>query len=306
MISYESLGMGKTSKYQLLDSGNGRRLEQVGGVRLIRPAAQAIWSPSLDKSEWQQATAEFIRRSDGNGSWKVSKGQKLPEQWQVEVSERVNALIRPTDFGHLGLFAEHHHQKPLISAIEQAQKVSGKPLKVLNLFGYTGIPTLELAHTGAELTHVDASKASVNWARENLAVSKLQQSSIRWIVEDVVKYVARLVRRGEKFAAILLDPPSFGRGTKNEVWKLEEHLPGLLEQLKLLIDDDHFAFFQISAHSQTTSAQVLRNLLVQGLGVSLTAVECGEMSIPAASRKSFELPCGAFARTFLSPSQKVV
>ncbi|MDD9950293.1 MAG: class I SAM-dependent methyltransferase [Zetaproteobacteria bacterium] len=282
--------------YQLLDSGHGRKLEQFGPVRLIRPSAQALWRPQQSAQMWKSSAAEFVRKSDGHGKWCVSPGCKLPQEWKMQVSAQVSVLVRPTDFGHLGLFPEHHGQKALQSAVVGLRNRGCAQVRILNLFGYTGIPTLELAAAGAHLTHVDASKASVQWAKENQQLSGLQDAPVRWIVDDVGKYVARLVRRQEKFSGILLDPPSFGRGTKNEVWKIEEHLLSLLEQLAQLIDWDHFAFFQLSAHSQSTSAEVLSRLLAQGLSRPVERIHRGEMVVRAATSGTWDLPCGAYAR----------
>lgn len=284
------------SSYELVDSGHFRKLEKVGPYILIRPSAQAVWAPRLSKQHWSKADAEFKRYKNGDGKWHF-KGAKLPSQWAVNLGN-LTYEIKLTDFGHLGVFPEHHNNQLLKQAIFK-KKQSGKPFRLLNLFAYTGAVTLFGASHGAEVVHVDASKTSVAWARQNAQLSGLEQSPIRWIVEDAKKFVARELRRSQVYDGIVLDPPSFGRGTKNEVWKIEDDLLKLLEDLKGLQSDD-FSFMQLSSHSLGFTPIVLKNVLNQFTpeGYSM----CFEMCI-SEKESQRQLPSGC-AAVFLSDRAK--
>jgi 23S rRNA (cytosine1962-C5)-methyltransferase len=240
--------------YKLIDSGFFQKLEQVGPYRIVRPSAQAVWAPRLDKPEWK-ADARFERYSGGDGKWTFFND--LPKSWNISVPSG-EMVVKPTDFGHLGIFAE---QESNWSQLTQLVKASGNPeMNVLNLFAYTGGSTLAAARGGAKVVHLDASKTSVSWARENAEAAGLKDHPIRWITDDVSKFVSREVRRGSRYHGIILDPPSFGRGPKGEGWKIEDDLLGLLKDLRQILAED-FSFVLLSAHSQGYTPLALENLL---------------------------------------------
>ncbi|MFK7827350.1 MAG: class I SAM-dependent methyltransferase [Oligoflexales bacterium] len=280
--------MNKAS-YRLIDSGNFRRLDKLGPYYLIRPSLQAVWSPLAPQSEWKKADAEFIRGKHGDGSWKLYN-KDLPNEWTISASNKLKMIIRLTDFGHLGIFPEHHQNTDLCDAI--ANHLKAKPsFKLLNLFAYTGAVSLLGASMGAEVTHVDASKTSVSWARDNGKMHS-EELKIRWIIEDVKKFIAREVRRKSKYHGIVLDPPSFGRGTKGEVWKIEDDLVPLLNQIQEL-QDEQFSFLQLSAHSPGFTPLALHNLL-KPVCPKNGEIIFSEMSVKAQTG-NIELPSGARA-----------
>jgi 23S rRNA (cytosine1962-C5)-methyltransferase len=221
--------------YALLDSGNGRKLERFGRFTVDRPEAQAMWQPAGEPDPWRRANAVFRgfarEEEDGEGGrWKSQ--QPLPESWPLEVLG-VTALCRLTNFRHLGLFPE---QLPLWQwMLGELGKVEERPMRVLNLFAYTGVASLIAAKAGAEVTHLDASKRAIAWAKENQQQSGLARASIRWILEDARKFVARELRRGKAYHAILIDPPKFGRGPAGEVWDVFTHLAPLLRDCAALL-----------------------------------------------------------------------
>jgi 23S rRNA (cytosine1962-C5)-methyltransferase len=245
--------------YRLIDCGNFQKLEQVGPWRLVRPAAQAVWRPRLGNDEWQKVDAVFTRFSGGDGKWTI-KNKKLPEQWTIDIASIGKLVIRPTEFGHLGIFPEQHPNWERMAKLVSERTKSGAELKVLNLFAYTGGSSLACARAGAQVVHLDASKTSVAWARENAEASGLGEKPVRWIVDDVQKFVAREVRRDSKYHGIILDPPSYGRGTKGETWNIETMLPELLDELKKILADD-FSFILLSSHSNGYTPLALTNLL---------------------------------------------
>ncbi|MEM8748694.1 MAG: class I SAM-dependent methyltransferase [Pseudomonadota bacterium] len=222
------------SDYALIDSGNGEKLEQYGALTIRRPEGQALWRPSLPAERWEAADAIFTGDTDeeGQGRWHYPSGH-LPETWPI----RFDGLAyhgRFTSFRHTGVFPEQAaHWRSLEQAINQARQ-TGRPVRMLNLFGYTGLASLVAARAGAEVTHVDASKKAVGWAKENQALAGLEDKPIRWIIDDAVKFCAREVRRGSRYDVILLDPPAYGRGPKGEVWQLFEHLPHMLDLVRAL------------------------------------------------------------------------
>jgi 23S rRNA (cytosine1962-C5)-methyltransferase len=249
--------MNHQQQYTLLDSGNFAKLEQLGPYRIVRPAAQAVWQPSLPAKEWQNVAAKFTRGSKGEGSWHTLE-EKLPNSWALSIAG-VSMEIRLTDFGHIGIFPEHH-AAPRLQHTIKSFTASGKQFKLLNLFAYTGALTLLAAEWGAAVVHLDASRKSVAWARHNAELNQLSDKPIRWIVDDVKKFVAKEVRRGSVYDGIILDPPSFGRGTNNELWQIEDDLVPLLKELGQLRSKD-FAFMQLSCHTPGYTPLVLRNLL---------------------------------------------
>lgn len=283
--------------YQLLDSGGFQKLEQVGPYRFVRPAAQAVWRPRLPADEWARVDAIFTRFSGGDGRWEV-RNRKLPEHWLLEVPGLGALRLRLTDFGHLGIFPEQYDNWLRLTRLIEERKASvlGGELRVLNLFAYTGGSTLAAARGGASVAHVDASKTSVAWARENAEVAGLAQKPVRWLVDDVQKFVARELRRGSKYHGIILDPPSYGRGPRGEAWKIEEMLPKLLEDLRQLLADD-FVFFLLSGHSAGYTPVALTNLLADVVDPTTGKFDAAEMlvteTVSGAGGFRRQLPSGA-------------
>lgn len=243
--------------YQLIDSGNFLKLEQVGPYRLVRPAASAAWEPRLLPNEWQKYDALFERYENGNGEWKL-KNNEIKKPWIISIAD-IQFVIKLTSFGHLGVFPEQLENWLQIRKLIQSRSSA---TKVLNLFAYTGGSTLICTQAGAEVVHLDSSKASVTWARENSKASGLESKPIRWLIDDVTDFVKKEIRRGSKYHGIILDPPSYGRGPNKELWKIEEHLTPLLKNLKKLISDD-FLFILLSCHSQGYTPITLKNQLEQ-------------------------------------------
>ena len=242
MSSYPS----EEFEYQLLDTGSFQKLEQFGPHRFCRPAPQALWPKSLPKSEWNTAEGEYkyFKSKDTGGEWKLFT--KLPENGGQIKFQHLICKIQPTGFGHIGLFPE---QAPnWLWIMDQLKLLNGKEIKVLNVFGYTGASTLAAASAGAHVTHLDASKASVNWARQNLEISGLGDRPVRWIVEDAMKYMQREHRRGNKYDAIIMDPPSFGRGPKGEVWEIEDKLSEFMEACRQILSNSA-VFLLFTTHS---------------------------------------------------------
>lgn len=220
-----------SADYALLDSGNGEKLERYGSFVIRRPEGQAIWQPLLPDAEWRKADAVFTGDTDeeGQGRWQYPHGD-LDETWPLAF-DGLKYFGRFTSFRHTGVFPEQAaHWEGLQTVIRQAKR----PVRMLNLFGYTGLASLVAARAGAEVTHVDASKRAIGWARENQQLAGLQDKPIRWICDDAVKFCAREERRGNGYDVILLDPPAYGRGPKGEVWQLFEHLPHMLDLVRAL------------------------------------------------------------------------
>ena len=263
----------KANTYQLLDSGNFRKLEQVGPYRLDRPAPQAIWQPRQAHRLWQAADAVYHRSKSGGGHWQCKN--KLPTGWTID-HFGLTMQIQLTDFGHLGLFAEQGPNWDWIAA--QITSAKG-PLTVLNTFAYTGGSSLAAAKAGAKVVHVDAAKGIVSWGKENAAHSGLAGKPIRWLVDDVSKFIEREIRRGHHYQALILDPPSFGRGPKGEVWKLERDLPKLLIQCRQLLSPDP-AFILLSAHTPGFTPLALENVLADMMAEFPGRLHSQEMVIP--------------------------
>jgi len=274
------------NEYRLLDSGNGCKLEQVGPYRLVRQALNAIWLPKLPKAEWDQADSVFLRDSSGHGTW---KGRKLPPQWEAEYAG-LTMRVKPTDFGHLGFFAEQYENWDFYHRF--IPKI-GADAKTLNLFAYSGLGSLAMAQAGAQACHLDAARGMVEWAKENLSLNPTIPDRIRWIVDDVMKFVLREQRRNSQYQGIALDPPSFGRGAQAQVWKIEEDLPKLLSVCSQLLDCNRPHFVILSCHSNGFTPIVLERLLREYFGPA-GRIECREMTIPEAS--GGELPAGISAR----------
>lgn len=275
--------------YTLIDCGNFQKFEKIGDYYFVRPSPQAVWSPKTPISGWiQKADAIYERYSEGKGDWKI-KNSKMPQEFPIQIHD-VNLLMKLTSFGHVGVFFE---QIPMWKRIQDLiQKIPIENPKVLNLFAYTGAATCCFLKAGADVLHLDSSKTSVAWAKQNAQLSQVENRPVRWIVDDVQKFIQKEVRRGSKYHAIILDPPSYGRGSKNEVWKIEEHLIPLLDQIQNLMDPEFF-FLQLSSHSQGYTPIALKNLLSQYVDLSCGEILSEEMTIP--STQGPTLPSGAQA-----------
>lgn len=275
--------------YKLLDSGNFQKLEQVGPFKVVRPSPQAVWKPDQSLKEWMsQCDAHYERYSNGKGEWKV-KNKKIETPFAVQFND-IQMIMKLTSFGHLGVFVEQIPQWHKIQNIVKKALTKQDNFKFLNLFAYTGGATVSALKAGAEVVHLDASKTSVAWAKENAEKTGLQDKPVRWMVDDVQKFVQKEVRRGSKYHGIILDPPSFGRGAKNEVWKIEENLIPLLDDIKQLMDDN-FSFIQLSSHSQGYTPLALKNLLSQVCDQYKGEYIAEEMIVTDQSGKA--LPSGA-------------
>lgn len=278
--------------YALVDSGLGRKLERFGPYLLDRPCTQAIWRPKLSSQQWAKADACFTR--EGGKAW--LKKSHLPEHWLVEIGG-LCLKASSTDFGHLGIFPEHASMWCWIrSLIRKAMtKRQGAP-NILNLFAYSGGATLSVAAEGAKVCHVDSSKGMIDWAKENAANNQLSSASIRWIVEDVNKFLSRELRRGVSYDGIILDPPTFGRGRRGEVFKIEEHILEILDKCRSLLSENPL-FVLFSCHTPGYTPLIMEKLLKQALKGLEGEVEYGEMFLPAQEIDS-RVPSGTYSRWF--------
>ena len=278
------------SDYEVLDTGDGEKLERWGNILLRRPDPQVIW-PKSDLKLWEKAQAHYHRSEKGGGQWEFFG--KLPERWVI-THAGLQFYVRPTGFKHTGLFPEQAANWVWMSNLCKERAVQGNTPKVLNLFGYTGGATLACAQAGAQVTHVDAAKGMVQWAKENRELSKLPDSSCRWIVEDALAFVRREIRRGSRYDGILMDPPSYGRGPNGEVWKLEDELFGLVETCSQALSDTPL-FFLINSYTTGFQASVLSNIL--RLCVSKKhqgTIDSQELCLPV--QAGGVLPCGSSGR----------
>ena len=283
--------------YRLIDTGNMARLEQIGKYTLVRPAQQAIWQRSGHKSAWEQADGVYSRDASGGGSW----------HWRTKVSREFDILfnslalrIKLTDFGHVGLFPEQADNWGWMrQQIRDRLRHKNAPnLHVLNLFAHTGGSTLAASQAGAHLVHVDAAKGVVDWARKNAQLCHLDQRPIRWIVDDVLKFAKREQRRNQRYQGIILDPPSFGRGPKGEVFKIENDLPPLLGVLRSLLARDAL-FILYTCHTPGFTPILLENQLAEMMQSSAGSLHSGEMTVTDAYGR--RLPSGSYAR-WLAPA----
>lgn len=275
--------------YELLDSGRGQKLERYGPYRFVRPEPEAVWRPALNERAWTQVDAVFEPSAEENGGhWK--KLRTLPEHW-IMAYKGMRFTARLSASRHVGVFPEQASQWDWIDAqVTQAKR----PLKVLNLFGYTGIASLAAARAGADVTHVDASRKVITWARENQTYSGLEAASLRWIMDDALKFVQREVRRGAHYDGFILDPPKFGRGPKGEVWEFYKLIPNLLETCRTLFSASP-AFLVLTAYAVKASALTLHQALGEmtaGLGGQC---EAGEVTLAETSGGRL-LPLAIFAR----------
>ena len=276
--------------YKLIDSAGGEKLEYWGKYLLRRPDPQAVWSIKSEKSLWDKSDAHYHRSDKGGGHWEYLSN-KLPERWTVNY-RNLTFNIKPMGFKHTGLFPEQAVNWDWFSELI---KESGREIRVLNLFAYTGGATVAALEAGASVCHVDASKGMVTWAKENVTSSGLADKSVRYIVDDVKKFVAREFRRGKQYDAIIMDPPSYGRGPSGEVWKIEDELFPLVEDCVKILSDKPL-FFLINSYTTGLSAEILKNILTMTLkkkfGGKVTADEIG---LPM-SASGLVLPCGISGR----------
>lgn len=280
------------NEYVLLDSGNEMKLERVGEYTLVRPSPQAIWRPQLSQAEWNRADAVYTRSSEGSGAWEWKR--KIKREFDI-LYNSISFNIHLTDFGHLGLFPEQVDNWNWLRQVirKRLVRTNYRNLYVLNLFGYTGGSTLACSQAGAHLVHVDAAKGVVDWARKNTQQSKLEDRPIRWLVDDALKYVEREVRREHTYHGIILDPPSFGRGPKGEVFKIENDLVPLLEACRTLLAPDAL-FLLYSCHTPGFTPLTLENQLLDVVASRDGSLESGEMMVTTQSGRS--LPSGTYAR----------
>ncbi len=290
--------------YELLDSGGEEKLERFGEVILSRPDPQALWQKSLSDEVWNKANGKFVKDSK-EGKWTGN----IPKEWKVEFGG-LQFLIKPNTFKHTGLFPEQLSNWQWVENLlmsKEAQKgrderepnslselFAQTPPNILNLFGYTGGATLAAAKAGAEVTHVDASKSAVTWARENAEASGLGDKPIRWMVEDVLVFVEREIKRGKKYDGVIMDPPAFGHGPKNEIWKIEESLPKLIELCMQLLSDKPL-FFLINGYASGYSSLAFAHNLDALQKKFGGEIEYGDLTIEEKGSARL-LPCGIFAR----------
>lgn len=261
--------------YALIDSGDGEKLEQYGPYRIVRPEGQAVWARALPEAEWTNVDAVFTGDTDeeGIGRWRFPKSV-LGETWPMK-HDGIDYLGRFTSFRHVGVFPE---QAPHWSHMETLISEAKRPVKVLNLFGYTGLASLVAARAGAEVTHVDASKKAIGWARENQEMARLADKPIRWICEDAKKFVEREERRGSRYDIILLDPPAYGRGPKGEVWQLFEDLPAMVDLTRAILSDRPLSVV-LTAYSIRASFFAIHALMRDAFAGMGGTVESGELVI---------------------------
>lgn len=282
------LKTGKQKEYELLDSGNGEKLERYGSYILRRPDPEALWQKSKDFIFWDKAELQFVRNGTKT-KWIIKNG--IPKSWDISYCD-FNFSIRPTSFKHTGLFPE---QLPNWQWMKELIKnASPKKISVLNLFAYTGGATLACAKAGAEVCHVDGSKTAVEWARINAELSGLKDAPIRWITDDVLVFLKREVKRGRKYDAIIMDPPSFGHGPKDELWKIEEHFLELMKLCKEVLSNEPI-FILINGYTAGYSGIVYENNLKDMMKDYKGEIEKGELVIEQTGSDRL-LPCGIFAR----------
>jgi len=277
--------------YMLIDASDGAKLEKWGEIILSRPDPQAIWSYKTEKKLWSDAHAVYHRSKSGGGSWEYRK--KLPEAWQIKYKD-LTFNVKPMGFKHTGIFPEQAvNWDFIIDKISNA----GRKIKVLNMFAYTGGATVAASYAGAEVVHVDASKGMVNWAKENAASSGLKDAPIRYIVDDCVKFVEREIRRGNKYDAIIMDPPTYGRGPKGEVWRFEDELFDLVVKCNKLLSDNPL-FFIVNSYTSGISHIVVSNvisyIIKSNHGGTVTSDELGLKM----TSNNLVLPCGYTTRWF--------
>ena len=277
----------KWNDYEILDMANGEKLERWGNIILIRPDPQIIWKDKSKPALWKKANAHYHRSKSGGGEWEYIKN--VPKAWQIKY-KNLTFNLKPMGFKHTGLFPE---QAVNWDFMMNKIKNAGRPIKVLNLFAYTGGATVACAAAGASVCHVDSSKGMTAWAKENVASSGLADRPVRFIIDDVIKFVQREIRRGNKYDAIVMDPPSYGRGANGEVWNIEESLYTLVELCKEVLSDKPL-FFLINSYTTGLSPTILANILKMTIKKKGKVI-CGEVGLPMKDSEMI-LPCGIFGR----------
>ena len=282
--------------YRLVDCTCSEKLEFWGDISLVRPDPQVIWKTAKKSPVWNRADGHYYRSDKGGGQWEFAR--RLPESWKIgydlEIGERLTFNIRPTGFKHTGLFPEQAVNWDFMSRLIAERVRSGREVNVLNLFAYTGGATLACAAAGASVCHVDASKGMVQWARDNAAASGLSDKPVRWIVDDCEKFVAREIKRGRKYDGVIMDPPSYGRGPNQEVWKLEDCIFDLVELCMGVMSDDPL-FFLLNSYTTGLSPSVMAYIIGETAGARFKGeVSADEIGLPVESGKN-ALPCGSTA-----------
>lgn len=273
--------------YEVIDCSRGEKLERWGDYILVRPDPQVIWDTPKKERGWHHPNAHYHRSKKGGGEWEFFD---LPQQWSIHY-KKLTFQLKPFSFKHTGLFPEQAANWDWFS---EKIRGAGRPIKVLNLFAYTGGATIAAAAAGAHVTHVDASKGMVTWAKENAVSSGLAEAPIRWIVDDCVKFVEREIRRGNHYDAIIMDPPSYGRGPKGEIWKIEDSIHGLVKLCAQLLTERPL-FFLINSYTTGLQPAVLSYLLGTELARFPGKVTADEIGLPVSSN-GLVLPCGASGR----------
>ena len=273
--------------YEVLDTSEGEKLERWGEYLLVRPDPQVIWNTPKELPGWRKMNGHYHRSRKGGGEWEFFD---LPKQWEIAYKElRFN--LKPFSFKHTGLFPEQAVNWDWFS---DKNRNAGRPVKVLNLFAYTGGATLAAAAAGAAVTHVDASKGMVNWAKENAKSSGLEEAPIRWLVDDCMKFVEREIRRGNHYDGIIMDPPSYGRGPKGEIWKIEDSIYDFIRLCTKILSDDPL-FFLVNSYTTGLAPAVLTYMLSTELKSFGGHVDSQEIGLPV-TKTGLVLPCGASGR----------
>ena len=277
--------------YEVLDCSGGEKLERWGRYILLRPDPQVIWDTKKEDHRWKKLNAHYHRSRRGGGEWEFFD---LPEQWQIRYRNLTFGL-KPFHFKHTGLFPEQAVNWDWVTSLIQKRVGKGKPVRILNLFAYTGGATLSAAAAGASVVHVDASKGMVGWAKENALLSGLKDKPVRWLVDDCVKFVEREIRRNNHYDGIIMDPPSYGRGPRGEIWKIEEKVFPLIQLCQKLLSDDPL-FFLINSYTTGLQPAVLSYML--GMAIARKhggRVEAEEIGLPVTD-SGLILPCSASGR----------
>lgn len=281
--------------YEVIDCSKGEKLERWGDYLLVRPDPQVIWDTPKKEKGWRKMNGHYHRSSKGGGEWEFFQ---LPKEWTIEYSLPINKKLtfhlKPFSFKHTGLFPEQAANWNWFSQLIADAVSKGRQVKVLNLFAYTGGATLAAAAAGASVTHVDASKGMVTWAKENAISSGLKDAPIRWLVDDCVKFVEREIRRGNHYDAIIMDPPSYGRGPKGKIWKIEESVYPLIQLCSQILTDNPL-FFLINSYTTGLQPAVLSYMISTVLGTANGTVTASEIGLPVSSN-GLVLPCGASGR----------
>ncbi len=280
--------------YQLLDSGLGRKLESIAGVKVIRPSPQAIWKPRMNEANWQMANSVVHRTKDGGGTWEHKK--PIPETLTFDHllrDKQMKMKLKFTSFGHCGVFFEQIEVWSwLFDQVTELKAKLGRAPKVMNLFGYTGGASIAMAMAGAEVFHVDSSKGVLTWGKESQALSKVPEKNIRWVQEDAQEFLKHSFKKNFTYDGVLADPPSWGHGAKKELWDFDKHMSVFIDLLHAVIEKNN-SFIFLSSHTQGVQQEALRNLLAQEK--RWKNIECGELGVAHQNDERI-LPAGIFAR----------